>query len=66
LNAVLLAREQSLPILNVLGLTRLARAGLELTTSWMLSKTRDLHYTVFYDLDTGNLSSYILVPPNNI
>jgi hypothetical protein len=31
LNVVLLAKEQSLPILNVLGLTRPARAGLELT-----------------------------------
>jgi hypothetical protein len=33
LNAVLLAKEQSLSILNVLGLTRPARAGLKLTTS---------------------------------
>jgi hypothetical protein len=32
LNAVLLAKKQSLPILNVLGLTRPTRAGLELTT----------------------------------
>jgi hypothetical protein len=37
LNAVLLAKEQSLPILNVLGLTRPARAGLELTTYRLLS-----------------------------
>jgi hypothetical protein len=36
LNAVLLAKEQSLPILNVLGLTRPARAGLELTTFRLL------------------------------
>jgi hypothetical protein len=39
LNAVLLAKEQSLPILNVLGLTRPARFGLELTTSWMISES---------------------------
>jgi hypothetical protein len=39
LNAVLLAKEQSLPILNVLGLTRLARAGLELTTYRLLSES---------------------------
>jgi hypothetical protein len=39
LNAVLLAKEQSLPILNVLPLTRPARAGLELTTSRMLSES---------------------------
>jgi hypothetical protein len=31
LNAVLVAKEQSLPILNVLGLTRPARAGLDLS-----------------------------------
>jgi hypothetical protein len=39
LNAMLSAKEQSLPILNVLGLTRPARAGLELTTSRMLSES---------------------------
>jgi hypothetical protein len=39
LNAVLLAKEKSLPILNVLGLTRPARAGLELTTTRMLIKS---------------------------
>jgi hypothetical protein len=39
LNAVLLAKEQSLPFLNVLGLTRPARAGLELTTYRLLSKS---------------------------
>jgi hypothetical protein len=39
LNAVILAKEQSLPILNVLGLTRPARAGLELTTHRLLSKS---------------------------
>jgi hypothetical protein len=39
LNAVLLAKEQSLPILNVFGLTRPARAGLELTTYRLLSET---------------------------
>jgi hypothetical protein len=39
LNAVLLAKEQSLPILNFLSLTRPARAGLELTTSRMLRKS---------------------------
>jgi hypothetical protein len=39
LNAVLLTKEQSLPILNVLGLTRPARTGLELTTSRMLSES---------------------------
>jgi hypothetical protein len=38
LNAVLLAKKQSLPILNVLGLTRPARAGLELTTYRLLSE----------------------------
>jgi hypothetical protein len=37
LNVVLSAKEQSLPNLNVLGLTRSARAGFELTTSRMLS-----------------------------
>jgi hypothetical protein len=36
LNAMLLAKEQSLPIINVLGMTLPARAGLELT---MLSKS---------------------------
>jgi hypothetical protein len=39
LNVVILAKEQSLPILNVLDLTRLARAGLKLTTSRMLSES---------------------------
>jgi hypothetical protein len=39
LNDVLLAKKQSLPILNVLGLTRPARAGLELTTSRLLSES---------------------------
>jgi hypothetical protein len=34
-----LAKEQSLPILDVLGLTRPARAGLELTTSRLLSES---------------------------
>jgi hypothetical protein len=32
----MLAKEQTLPILNVLGLTRPAQAGLELTTSRVL------------------------------
>jgi hypothetical protein len=36
LNAVLLAKEQSLPILNVLGLTRPVRAGFELMTYCLL------------------------------
>jgi hypothetical protein len=39
LNAVLLAKEQSLSILNVLGLTRSARAGLKLTTYRLLSES---------------------------
>jgi hypothetical protein len=39
LNTILLAKEQSLPILNVLGLTRPARAGLELTTFRLLSES---------------------------
>ena len=39
LNAVLLAKKQSLPILNVLGLTWPARVGLELTTSRLLSQS---------------------------
>jgi hypothetical protein len=39
LNAVLLAKEQSLPVLNVLGLTWLAWVGLKLTTSSLLSKS---------------------------
>jgi hypothetical protein len=39
LNAVLLAKEQSLPILNVLGLTRPARAKLELTTYRLISES---------------------------
>jgi hypothetical protein len=39
LNAVLLAKEQSLPILNVLGLMRPVRAGLKLTTSRLLSES---------------------------
>jgi hypothetical protein len=39
LNAMLLAKEQSLPILNVLGLTWPAWAGLELTTYRLLSKS---------------------------
>jgi hypothetical protein len=34
-----LAKEQSLPILNVLGLTRPARAGLELMTYRLLSES---------------------------
>jgi hypothetical protein len=34
-----LAKEQSLPILNVLGLTWPAQAGLELTTYCLLSKS---------------------------
>jgi hypothetical protein len=36
---VLLAKNQSLPILNILGLTRPARAGLELTTYRVLSES---------------------------
>jgi hypothetical protein len=36
---VLLAKEQSLPILNVLGLLRPARAGLKLTTYRLLSES---------------------------
>jgi hypothetical protein len=39
LNAVLLAKEQSLPILSVLGLTWPARAGLKLTTFRLLSES---------------------------
>jgi hypothetical protein len=39
LNAVLLAKEQSLPILNVLGLTWPTRAGLELMTYPLLSES---------------------------
>jgi hypothetical protein len=39
LNAVLLTKEQSLPFLNVLGLTRSAWAGLEITTSRLLSES---------------------------
>jgi hypothetical protein len=39
LNAVLLAKEQSLPILNVLGLMRPAWAGLEITTYRLLSES---------------------------
>jgi hypothetical protein len=39
LDAVLLAKERSLPILNVLGFTRSTRAGLELKTSQMLSES---------------------------
>jgi hypothetical protein len=39
LNAVIIAKEQSLPILNVSGLTRPAWAGVELTTSRMLSES---------------------------
>jgi hypothetical protein len=39
LNAVLLTKEQSLPIVNVLGLTRLVRAGFELTTYRLLSES---------------------------
>jgi hypothetical protein len=39
LNAMLLATEQSLPILNVFGLTRPARAGLELTSYRLLSES---------------------------
>jgi hypothetical protein len=39
LNAVLLAKEQLLPILNFLGLTRPARAELELTTYRLLSES---------------------------
>jgi hypothetical protein len=37
--SVLVTKEQSLPILNVLGLKRRARAGLGLMTSWMLSES---------------------------
>jgi hypothetical protein len=39
LNAVLLAKKQSLPILNVLGLTRPARARFELKTYRLLSES---------------------------
>jgi hypothetical protein len=39
LNAVLLAKKQSLPILNVLGFTRPAQAGLELKTYRLLSES---------------------------
>jgi hypothetical protein len=38
LHSMLLAKEQSLPILNILGLTRPARAGLELMTYPLLSE----------------------------
>jgi hypothetical protein len=39
LNAVLLAKEQSLPILNVLGLTRPTWVGLKLTTFCLISES---------------------------
>jgi hypothetical protein len=39
LNTVLLAKKQSLPILNVLGLTQPARTGLELTNYRLLSES---------------------------
>jgi hypothetical protein len=42
LNAILLANEQSLPILDVLGLTRPAQAGLELMTYSLLSESTTL------------------------
>ena len=38
-SAVLLAKEQSLPILNVLGLTQPVRAGLQLTNYRLLSES---------------------------
>jgi hypothetical protein len=44
-NAVLLAKEQSLPILNVLCLTTPAPAGLELTPSWMVSESTTTRLT---------------------
>jgi hypothetical protein len=46
-----LTKEQSLPILNVLGLTRPARAGLELTTFRLLSEstTTRLRQSVFHN-----------------
>jgi hypothetical protein len=56
LNAVLLAKEQSLPILNTLGLTQPARAGLELTTYRLLSEstsTRLLQPVILMKLDTN-------------
>jgi hypothetical protein len=54
LNAVLLAKEQSLPILNVLGLTRPARAGLKLTTYRLLSEGTTIGYGNRYkNIDTA-------------
>jgi hypothetical protein len=49
----------SIPILNVLGLTRSARAGLELTTSRMLSESNttrllDHFVTLKGDLEVGH------------
>jgi hypothetical protein len=45
LNAVLLAKEESLPISNVLGSMRPAQAGLELKTSRMLSESTTTSYS---------------------
>jgi hypothetical protein len=64
LNAVLFAKEQSLPILIVLGFTRPARAGLELTTICLLSESTTTRlrqpvkilfmYLRIYDKETGH------------
>jgi hypothetical protein len=43
-HAMLLAKEQSLPILNILGLTQLAWAGLELMTSRCEARALPLGY----------------------
>ena len=45
LNALLLAKEQSLPILNVMGFMRPSRAGLKLMTSRMLSESTTTRLT---------------------
>jgi hypothetical protein len=60
LNAMLLVKEQSLPVLNILGLTRPARAGFQLTTYRLLSEStttrlRQQHNRVYTSLEGGVL-----------
>jgi hypothetical protein len=60
LNPVLLTKEQSLPILNVLSLTRPARAKLKLTTSRMLSESTTTGPLQLIDIESIENSAVVL------
>jgi hypothetical protein len=59
LNAVLLEKEQSLPILNVLSLTRLAREGLKRRTTTRLPQSVNWLFTVLRPESCRLVNSYL-------